>query len=233
MAPQAYAASVAHIYELNGSLADSLGGPALSAAGGTLNATNYSFAANQGLSLQNGLTNAGDYSIETVFQFSANSGFRKIVDFKDRTSDSGFYNLSAALNFFPVTTGPGGAISPNTDVHVVLTRDGATNTVIGYANGTPQISFVDGSSLGIFTGPNQIMHLFKDDFATGQGEASGGIVDRIRIYNGALSGDQVTALFTGGTPPGLPHGNVPEPASLLLLGSGLAGLAAWRARRSQ
>ena len=56
MAPQAYAASVAHIYELNGSLADSLGGPALSAAGGTLNATNYSFAANQGLSLQNGLT---------------------------------------------------------------------------------------------------------------------------------------------------------------------------------
>ena len=62
----ALAATVAHIYELNGSLADSLGGPALVAAGGTLNATNYSFAANQGLSLLNGLANALGFGAEEL-----------------------------------------------------------------------------------------------------------------------------------------------------------------------
>ena len=49
-------AGIIHDYELNGSFADSLGGPALVPAGGTLNATNYSFAPNQGLSLSSWLT---------------------------------------------------------------------------------------------------------------------------------------------------------------------------------
>ena len=40
-----------HDYELNGSFADALGGPSLTPNGGTLNATNYTFGPNQGLTL--------------------------------------------------------------------------------------------------------------------------------------------------------------------------------------
>ncbi len=51
----AAAPNLIHTYDLNGSLADALGGPALVANGGTLNATNYSFGPNQGLTLTGAL----------------------------------------------------------------------------------------------------------------------------------------------------------------------------------
>ena len=42
-------ATMIHDYELNGSLADTLGGAALGARGGTLDASGYRFGFNQGL----------------------------------------------------------------------------------------------------------------------------------------------------------------------------------------
>ncbi len=225
--PGSQAQVVTHIYELDGSYSDSLGGPALSPLGGTLNPTNYSFAANQGLTLSNGLVDPANYSIETIFNFTTLSGFRKIVDFKNRTSDNGLYDLNTALNFFPVTTGPAGAFSAGVNAHLVLTRDGVTKLVTGYVNGVSQssFSFTDSSDFAVFTGPSNIAQFFIDDPGTG-GEASAGVVDRIRIYDGVLSGAQVTALFNGGPPPGLPINGVPEPSAMvMLMGAGAAGLA--------
>ena len=60
LSPVAYGQTPIHVYELDGTLADSLSGPALVSAGGTLNATSYSFGPNQGLSLSNGLPNPAD-----------------------------------------------------------------------------------------------------------------------------------------------------------------------------
>src|SRR6476659_3669377 len=88
-----------HDYELNGSYADEFGGPAVVPAGGTLNATNYSFGANEGLSLSNAI-DSSNYSIELDFQFSTTSGYRKIIDFNDRADDEGLYNYNTDLNFY-------------------------------------------------------------------------------------------------------------------------------------
>src|SRR5437773_5047711 len=159
-------------YELNGSFADALGGPVINPDGGTLNPTNYSFGPNQGLNVVNALAphdySTSDYSIETTFSFSTLNSFRKILDFKDRTLDSGLYNLSSALNFFPVATGPSNAFQPDVFAHLVVTRD-AAGQFVGYVNGVQQISFTDAAGLAIFTGPNDIMRFSEDDFATGQG----------------------------------------------------------------
>jgi len=81
-------------YVLSSSLNDTLGGPSLVADGGTQSATGYSFTANQGLNLSSALSNSGDYSILMDFSFSTLSGFRKILDFQNRTSDGGLYDLN-------------------------------------------------------------------------------------------------------------------------------------------
>jgi hypothetical protein len=201
-------------------LNDTLGGPSLIADGGAQSATGYSFAANQGLNLSSALSNSGDYSILMDFSFSTLSGFRKILDFQNRASDAGLYNLSTSLNFFPVGTGPG-VFSPDVLARVVLTRDSGTNTVTGYVNGSQQITFNDSGSAAVFGGTNNIIRFFEDDFATAQNEASAGRATEIQIYNGALTGDQVAAL---GGPGEIPTSGVPEPAALTLVGFGLLSL---------
>ena len=127
------------------------------------------------------------------FSFSSLTGFRKILDFQNRASDNGLYNLNGSLDFFPTAAG-GSVFSPDVLARVVLTRDLGTNTVRGYVNGAPQITFTDSSSLAVFGAANNIIRFFEDDFATGQAEASAGRATEIQIYNGALTGDQVAAL---------------------------------------
>jgi hypothetical protein len=196
-------AAVLHNYDLNGSLTDSLGGPSLTANGGVLGATGYSFGANQGLSLSGlNLASDGVYEIAIGFSFATLSGYRKIVDFSNLALDSGLYTLNRNLNFYPVATGPGGVFLPNQLVNLIIART-AAGSVTASVNGVLQFSFLDTSSLAI----SNTLNFFIDDNATGRGEASAGNVDYIRI---------------SGT--GSPVSTVPLPAALPLLAAGLAGL---------
>ena len=212
-------ATLTHSYVLTNSLSDTLGGPSLAADGGTQSSSGYSFGANQGLNLSSALSNSGDYSVLMDFSLSNLNGFRKFLDFKDRSSDTGLYDLNGALDFFNTASGSP-VFSANVLARVVLTRNAGTSAVTGYVNGAQQLSFSDSSALGVFSGTNNIMRFFEDDFATGQTEASGGLATVIQIYNGALSSAEVEAL--GG--PSIPVSGVPEPAALTLVGFGLLAL---------
>jgi len=220
-----------HDYELNNTLNDQLGGPALVSAGGALSAAGYSFAPNQGLSLSGALPNAANYTVDLSFSLQDLSGFRKIVDFQNLTSDQGLYNLDSALNFFNFQTSPTTDFASNTLVRVDLTRDSATNLVTGYVNGVSKISFTDSGSAAVFSATNNIINLFIDDNVTNQREASAGFVNQVRIYDGPLTAAEVAAL--GGPKPGQPSGSVPEPSTLVLTGLGamiVLGTRRWSRR---
>src|SRR5262249_34448231 len=133
-----------HDYELNGSYADSFGGPALVPNGGTLGTTGYSFGAHEGLRLRWALTNPRNYSIEMVFNISNISSYRRLIEFKNLQADTGLYDFNGSLQFYNTATGPSNAITPNVNVDLLLTRDAATKEVIGYINGVEQFSFTDG-----------------------------------------------------------------------------------------
>lgn len=173
------ASAQSHVYTLNNTFADANGGSSLSPDGGTLSASGYTFGPNQGLTLSNAI-NPTNYSIDMTFSLTDLGGYRKLVDFKNLTSDNGLYLLNGSLNFFPIATGPA-VVAPNQSVEVLLTRDGATGLVTGSLNGVQQFSFMDSNNIATFDSPNNVIHFFEDDNATGQREASGGTVTRITI----------------------------------------------------
>lgn len=201
-------------FQLNNSLANGVGGPVtLTNNGAALGATGITFAANQGPTLNN-LGVHTEYSLEIGGAFDQVTGYRKIADFFDRASDTGFYNLGGFLNFYPVATGPTPPIVAGSPFVVKLTRDSSA-LVTGYVNGVSQFSFTDSSNLAVI---NNTLHLFRDDFATGQGEASGGFIDFVTLD----------------TSVGVPGGAVPEPAAwaLMILGFGAAGAMLRRRREA-
>ena len=187
-------------YELNGSYADVLGGPAITPNGGQLDDFGYSFEVNQGLSLS-GVIAELDYSIEMMFQVEdpSSGGTAKIIDFANLSSDLGFYTGDTSpnngfLGFFSFENegfilGNEVVFTPNTPVHIVVTRDGFTKEVIAYANGIEQLSFIDHTNEAIFSAPANTVNFLIDD--GGGTEASGGFVDYIQIYDRALTEAEV------------------------------------------
>ena len=86
-----------HVYSFDTDLSDSAGSIALQSLGGTVTNGAYAFAGNQGLLLLDPAINASTYTIEAWFKFDAVSGYRRILDFRNRTSDTGLYNLNGSL----------------------------------------------------------------------------------------------------------------------------------------
>ncbi len=185
-----------HVYELDGSLADAMGGPALVGLGGTFTASGYDFGPNEGLNLSLANIDPAEYTIEIDFSFNALFGFQKVLDFKNLASDSGLYTLDDTLRFFGPNAVSGNIFTVDTLYRLVLARDDSTDEVRASIDGTEVFRFVDTLEFAVFSATDQIIRFFQDDNVTGQSEAEGGFVDRIRIFDAALeSNDQRGASF--------------------------------------
>jgi hypothetical protein len=158
----------------------------------SIDRTVLSFSGRGGLSLPaSQIVGPDGYTIELVFRFDEVDRFRKIIDFKDGSADSGLYVQDRCLTFFPKDPGTSTAIELNTYAQVVLTRD-ASQRVVGYVDGVHQFGFGDAAGIAEIASETTL-RFFVDDSETGR-EYSGGAVTQIRLYDRALAEDEVAAL---------------------------------------
>lgn len=157
----------------------------------------------------------GKYSIGIRFSFSNVSEFRRMIAFAD--VDPGMYVNSGTFNFYSGANNAGGAITSNTFVDFVLTRNGTG--VAGYVNGssTPALSLVNDSGVG--RSPGGTLQFFRDNIG-GNEFSPAGRISLLRIWDGPLAAAEI------------PTAMVPEPSALALGGLGVAAIlvGAWRRR---
>jgi subtilisin family serine protease len=150
------------------------------------------------------------YTIVALFEFDSVSGFKRIVDFKNGTSDNGLYVQDGRLRFFPHTQRGPTPIPANTYVQVALTRNSA-GTVTGYVNGVRQFTFTDTAGDAVISS-NDALRFFRDNESGGANtEHSAGSAARIRLYDFALTPGEVSALDRQDTIP--PRVTDTDPAS--------------------
>ena len=212
-------AALIHQYEFNGNLADTLGGPALVANGGTVAAGRYGFAANQGLRLHENL--GATYTIDMRFRFDTLGTWQKVVDFSGLLQDYGFYTSGSGYDLYNYG-GAYGHLTAKQDTRLTLTR-GADAAVRVYQDGLLVGTVADTQGYADFAGHDA--NFFRDD--RGLNEAAAGSVDFIRIYDNVLTQAQVYALMD--------PSKVPEPASaaLMVMGLSLLGLSVGKGRRQR
>jgi hypothetical protein len=131
------------------------------------------------------------YSIEVLFRFDLLDGYRKVIDFKNGSTDDGLYVLDGCLTFFPQQQAALTRIDSDSYVQIVLTRD-AADRVVGYVDGVRQFAFDDLGGLAK-VGASDSLRFFIDDVTTTE-EWSSGAVSQIRLFDQALTANEVALL---------------------------------------
>lgn len=189
-----------NLSELGGS------GPALNALGtaaytsealpvSCLNRPVYSFAQNEGVQFDNGsgfISN--EYSMELYFRFTNISGYMRVIDFKNRAVDSGLYVTSSQILFYDELNLSSSIFSTSDYAHLVVTRNGTSDLVSIYVNGSLQGSFTDTYDRAL-PGVDNLINFFRDDTISG-GEAQPGHIALLRIYDYELNSTEVTNSYS-------------------------------------
>ncbi len=150
------------------------------------------FDRNEGLVLSGAKSLIGNnYSISINLRFEKLISWNRIVDFKNRTTDIGFYSYYKVLNFYPIQYAPNPVFVENEYAHVVLSRDSAGNFK-GYVNGSLEISFLDSFGNALVSDDDKLSFVLDDLIIANEGAP--GAISSIKIWSGVLTAQEIAAL---------------------------------------
>lgn len=156
----------------------------------------YHFGLNSGLGFDN--AEAGNpiregYSIELYFKLEMYNAWKRVLDFKNKKSDTGPYIYLRKITFYKYGSADMAPIKPGNYVHYVLTRDSATRITSIYVNGVPVYKFDDNLKLAMLDNHN-FLNLFHDNLSMGN-EASDGKIAMLKIYDHVIPKEKVKDNF--------------------------------------
>jgi Concanavalin A-like lectin/glucanases superfamily len=144
-----------------------------------------------------GLVDSASNSVVMLFRLTHLSGFRRILDFSNSTSDNGLYNFGGKIVLYE--KGPAavsrGAVFDDSYAQVVLTNaagPGGSEETAVYVNGTAQAAAKTSEGFDLRSG---VLRFFQDNTSgPAGGEESAGAVACILVYDGALTAAEVGQL---------------------------------------
>lgn len=201
--PAAPTASLTADYRFRGNLTASVGSMPMTSISVTsfvsdtvagLDCTVLRFEAGSGLQITPTTpVSSSDFSVALLFRFDTVTGYRRILDLRNNTSDNGLYVFGEKLVHFPLGQGAiTQSVRADAYVQVVFTRKAADNVTRGYVDGVEQFAFVDTG--GAATILSTTLRLFKDAAVPAMNEESGGYIARARVWNGSLTPAEVAGL---------------------------------------
>lgn len=133
------------------------------------------------------------YSLLLQVRSALDTAYMKLVDTSDRQADHGLYFSYDDLGYYPRAFGDDNTLlTPNLYYTVVVTR-AAGGEYVGYIDGVERFRFQDAAGESRVPASG-LLHFFRDDVATDDGENSQGAVARLRVFDTALTPAEVQAL---------------------------------------
>jgi len=171
-------------YQMERGIRDRTGlGPDLEPLGGEVRNGLYLFGPGEGVELPHaGVTD--HYALQIIFRkLDEESGYRKIVDFKDRKQDGGVYLYGGQITFYSLANG--GTPLPGQEHRLRLERNRYTRIVRAYLDWRPIFAFIDLDDDAVFENGKGV--LFADDKATSHKEQGPGALRSLLVWGSPLA----------------------------------------------
>lgn len=135
---------------------------------------------------------AGSYTIEMYAELDNVSGYRKLVDYKNRTTDDGLYDNDGACNFRGPGNVSGSYFTNGVYSLITITRNATSGVVKMFVDGSYVDQFNDPTGVYAFYDAAKRLAFFLDDTYSSDTEVSAGSIALLNIYNYEL--DSTTAI---------------------------------------
>lgn len=134
------------------------------------------------------------YSIAIWVRQESVTGYAKLVDTRNLTTDLGLYSVSTDLRYFSAGVATTGSFTAGAFHQVVVTRT-SQGAYSGYINGAPQFSFIDSADdQATAISADRVLHFLRDDNQTANSEEGDFVLLRVQLFDSALSPADVRAI---------------------------------------